>query len=156
MKLDLWWLHPRRSLACGLGLGLLPFAPGTWGTLLGVALYLPIAGLPMLTQLGIVACLAAAGVWICHRTALELGSHDPSSVVWDEVVGYLLCMAGAPAGWIWPVIGFALFRCFDILKPWPLKRVEREIPGGLGIMLDDLLAGGYALVCMQLIALTLG
>ena len=147
-----WWLHPRRLLACGFGLGLLPKAPGTWGTLLGVGLYLAILPLGTIVHAAAVVILAALGVWLCGATAAELDSRDPAVIVWDEVVGYLVCMLGAPPGWLWPLLGFALFRCFDVLKPWPVSWVDRRVHGGLGIMLDDVLAGAYVLVILQVAA----
>lgn len=145
-----WWLHPRRLLACGLGLGLAPRAPGTWGTLLGVALFLPLAALPLPAYLALLLLLGALGIWICGRTAQELGRHDPSAIVWDEVVGFLTAMIAAPAGWIWILAGFALFRFFDIAKPWPVRAAER-VRGGLGILLDDVVAGLLAFLVLQLL-----
>ncbi len=150
-----WWLHPRRLLACGLGLGLSPRAPGTCGTLLGVLLYLPAAHLPLPVYLLALAALAGIGVWICGRTAEELADHDPSAIVWDEVIGFLTAMIAAPAGWVWLVAGFVLFRFFDIAKPWPVRAAER-LPGGLGILLDDVVAGALSLVVLQLAALAIG
>ena len=147
-----WWLHPRRLLACGLGLGLAPRAPGTCGTLLGVALFLPMAALPLPAYLALLFLLGAIGTWICGRTAQELGRHDPSVIVWDEVVGFLTAMIAAPAGWVWILAGFALFRFFDIAKPWPVKAAER-VRGGLGILLDDVVAGLLALLVLQILGL---
>lgn len=149
-----WWLHPRRLLACGLGLGLAPRAPGTCGTLLGVALFLPMAALPLPAYLALLLLLGALGTWICGRTAQELDRHDPSAIVWDEVVGFLTAMIAAPAGWIWILAGFALFRFFDIAKPWPVKAAERA-RGGLGILLDDVVAGLLAFLVLQLLGLAL-
>ena len=90
------------------------------------------------------------GIWICQQSADWLGKEDPSAVVWDEIVGYLITMIAAPTGWFWVVIGFVLFRFFDILKPWPISLADREIHGGLGIMLDDVIAGVFAGVLLQL------
>ena len=149
-----WWLHPRRLLACGLGLGLSPRAPGTCGTLLGVALFLPMAALPLPAYLALLAVLAGLGTWICGRTAQELALHDPAAIVWDEVVGFLTAMIAAPAGWGWLLAGFVLFRFFDIVKPWPVKAAERA-RGGLGILLDDVVAGILTLIVLQLLALAL-
>ena len=149
-----WWLHPRRLLACAFGLGLSPRAPGTFGTLFGVALYVPMAMLPLPAYLAILVGLSAAGVWICGRTANELARHDPAVIVWDEVTGFLTAMIAAPAGWTWLLAGFVLFRFFDIAKPWPVRAVER-VRGGLGIMLDDLVAGVLSLAVLQVAALAL-
>ena len=149
-----WWLHPRRLLACGLGLGLSPGAPGTCGTLLGVALYLPMANLPLPVYLLCLAALSGLGVWICGRTAEELADKDPAAIVWDEVVGFLTAMTAAPTGWPWIFAGFVLFRFFDIVKPWPVRAAERA-RGGLGILLDDLVAGILSLTVLQLAALAI-
>ena len=149
-----WWLHPRRLLACGFGLGLSPGAPGTCGTLLGVALYLPMANLPLPVYLLCLAALSGLGVWICGRTAEELADKDPAAIVWDEVVGFLTAMIAAPAGVAWILAGFVLFRFFDIVKPWPVRAAER-VRGGLGILLDDLVAGILSLTVLQLAALAL-
>jgi phosphatidylglycerophosphatase A len=94
----------------------------------------------------------AIGVWLCHGTARDLGLADHPGIVWDEIVGYLITMTAAPAGWTWIVLGFVLFRLFDIWKPWPISWLDRNIKGGLGIMLDDALAGTYACLVLQLIA----
>ena len=96
----------------------------------------------------------AAGVWICQRTSDDLGVHDHSGIVWDEIVGYLVAMTFAPSGWVWIVIGFLLFRVFDILKPWPILWIDQRMKGGMGIMLDDLLAGLYAAGAILLLNLT--
>ena len=93
----------------------------------------------------------ALGVWICDRTARDLGVHDHPAIVWDEVIGYFVTMITAPPGWVWIVAGFALFRLFDILKPWPIRWIDRHVHGGVGIMLDDVLAGVFAWLSMQLI-----
>ncbi len=95
----------------------------------------------------VVAAAFVLGVYLCGRTARALGVHDHPGIVWDEVVGYLLTMAWAPSGWLWVVLGFICFRIFDILKPWPIRVLDRSVHGGFGIMIDDVLAGlGAALV----------
>ncbi len=144
--------RPVHWLAFGLGAGLAPKAPGTFGTLAAVPLYLLLAPLPLPAYLAVVAVLALLGIGVCGRTARDLGVHDHPGIVWDEVVGYLLTMSAAPPGWGWVLAGFVLFRLFDILKPWPIGWLDRRIGGGLGIMLDDLLAGALALVVLQLAA----
>jgi len=141
--------NPCHLLALGFGAGLAPRAPGTAGTLVAVPLYLALEPLPPAWYLTIVAALFLLGVWVCGRTARELGVGDPGAIVWDEIVGYLATMAMAPHGWFWIAAGFALFRIFDIFKPWPVSVADRDLHGGLGIMLDDLLAAGYAWVGLQ-------
>jgi len=141
--------HPLHLLATGFGTGLAPRAPGTAGTLAGVLLYLALADLPLPLYLGATLALFVLGVWICARAARDLRAHDHPSIVFDEMIGYLVTMAGAPAGFGWLILGFVLFRCFDIIKPWPISLLDRKVPGGFGIMLDDLAAGLLALGVLQ-------
>jgi phosphatidylglycerophosphatase A len=143
--------NPLHLLAFGFGSGLSPKAPGTFGTLIALPVYLIIENLPLTLYLGLVLAGFLAGIWICGRTARDLGVHDHGGIVWDEIVGYLLCMSLAPSGWSWMVVGFLLFRFFDILKPWPIRWFDKQVPGGLGIMLDDILAGLYAGFIMLLL-----
>lgn len=135
---------PGHLLALGFGSGLAPRAPGTFGTLAAIPVYLLCAPLPPALYLLMVAAAFALGVYLCGRTARALGVHDHPGIVWDEVVGYLLTMAFAPPGWPWIVLGFVCFRLFDIWKPWPIRAFDRSVHGGLGIMLDDVLAGAAA------------
>jgi phosphatidylglycerophosphatase A len=147
---------PVLLLAFGLGAGLSPLAPGTAGTLVALPLWLLLSSLPLAEYLAVAGLLLGAGVVLCGAASRRLGVHDHPGIVWDEVVGFLLTMAGAPAGWTWLLLGFLLFRLFDILKPWPINRVDRQVQGGLGIMLDDVLAAVYAAVAVQLVALSIG
>lgn len=146
------WRMPHHWLAFGLGAGLVPRIPGTAGTLVAVPLYLLLSPLPVVVYLAVVAGLGAVGIWACGKVAAELGQEDPRPVVWDEVVGYLVTMAAAPVGWIWIIVGFLSFRLFDILKPWPIRDLERRLKGGLGIMLDDLVAGAMAWAVLRVLA----
>lgn len=146
------WRNPVHLLAFGLGAGAAPKAPGTAGTLVAVPLYLLVGGQPLWAYLAITVAAFLAGIWICGRTADDLGTHDHPGIVWDEVVGFFVTMTAAPAGWASLVAGFALFRGFDILKPWPIHWLDARVGGGLGIMLDDLAAGLYALAVLQGIA----
>ncbi len=145
------WRNPAHCLAFGLGLGALPYAPGTFGTLLGVALYLALQNFSWIWYVLIVVLLFVLGVWLCHVTARALGVRDHPGIVWDEVVGYLITMTTAPTGWAWIITGFILFRLFDIWKPWPIRVCDQKIHGGFGIMLDDALAGVCAMLVLQLI-----
>jgi phosphatidylglycerophosphatase A len=142
---------PLHLLAFGFGSGLAPKAPGTFGTLVAVPLYLLMADLSLPIYLGLVLAGSLLGVWICGQTSRDLGVHDHGGIVWDEIIGYLLTMAFAPPGWVWLLVGFLLFRFFDILKPWPIRWLDRQVAGGVGIMLDDLLAGVYAGLIMLLL-----
>lgn len=145
--------QPVHFLAFGFGSGLSPFAPGTAGTIVAVALYLLLEQLPLAAYLLMLLITFAAGIYLCGRSAKMLGVHDHGGIVWDEFVGYWITMLVAPSGWVWIVIGFILFRLFDILKPFPINLFDKHVHGGLGIMIDDAIAGSFAWVCLQLIAI---
>ena len=143
--------HPIHFLSLGFGSGLAPRAPGTFGTLIAVPVYLLLAGLDPLVYLIISLFLLYIGIHLCQVTADRLGVHDHPAIVWDEIVGYLLTMVAVPFDWLWIVAGFVLFRLFDIWKPWPIGYFDRRVSGGVGIMLDDLLAAVYASIILQLL-----
>lgn len=145
-------LQPVNFLALGFGSGLVPVAPGTAGTLAAIPVYLLLQPLAPGVYLPLVVALFLAGIPICGFTARRLQVHDHPGIVWDEVVGYLVTMAFAPAGWLWVVAGFVLFRIFDVAKPWPIQWFDRRVSGGLGIMLDDLVAGMFAAAVLWLLA----
>lgn len=140
---------PRHFLALGLGSGLMPKAPGTMGTVAAVPLLLLLQGLPLWVYLLAVLLAFLLGIWLCEVTARNLGVHDHPGIVWDEFVGYWVTMTAVPPGWQWLLLGFCLFRIFDILKPWPIRQVDRRVGGGFGIMFDDVLAGIYAWLVLQ-------
>ena len=142
---------PANFLALGGGSGLAPVAPGTFGTLVGIPALLLMPSSPAGYAVVLLA-LFAIGVWCCDACARDLGVHDHPAIVFDEVVGYLVTMAAAPRSVGFVVLGFALFRFFDIVKPWPIGPVDRRVPGGLGIMVDDVLAGVFAAIGVQLVA----
>ena len=127
-------------------------APGTFGTLAGIPLYLVMQPLPVTYYIVVTAFLFLLGVWLCDVTARGLGVHDHSGIVWDEIVGYLITMTAIPLNAWWMLLGFVFFRIFDILKPWPIQWLDKKVPGGFGIMLDDLLAGLFAWVCLKLLS----
>ena len=135
--------NPVHLLAFGFGSGLSPKAPGTMGTLLAVPLYLLLAQLPLALYLAVLAAATLIGIYLCGKTARDLGVHDHPGIVWDEFVGFWLAMTALPATWPWIVAGFVVFRVFDICKPWPIGWCDKRVHGGTGIMLDDLLAGLY-------------
>jgi phosphatidylglycerophosphatase A len=141
--------HPPHFLAFGGGAGLSPKAPGTAGSLVAVPLYIALAPLPPLIYLLLVLALAGLGVWACARTERDLGVHDHPGIVWDEIVGMLVALFHAPVSWVWLLLGFALFRLFDIWKPFPIRWLNDNVKGGWGIMLDDLAAGIVAAACLQ-------
>lgn len=138
--------NPICLLAFGFGSGLAPFAPGTFGTLAAVPLYLLASGLETPAYLGLTLLMFLAGIWLCGRCEQILEVEDHSGIVWDEFVGFFITMTAAPVSLPNLACGFALFRLFDVLKPWPIGFLDRRIHGGLGIMLDDVLAGVYAWV----------
>jgi len=142
--------RPACFLAYGFGSGLAPKAPGTFGTLAAVPIYWLMQDLPLSVYLLITVIAFVSGIWICQQAVDWLGKDDPSAVVWDEIVGYLVTMAMAPQGWQWMLLGFIFFRLFDIWKPWPISIADKKLHGGFGIMLDDVLAGGLALISLQL------
>ena len=127
--------NPVHFLAFGFGSGLSPVAPGTAGTLVAVVLELMIRPLGLPIRLGMTIAIIVVGFWICGESARRLRQHDHPGIVWDEFAGYLLTMLAAPAGWVWVIAGFTLFRVFDILKPWPIRELDHRIGGGAGIML---------------------
>jgi len=149
------WTDPLLLLACGLGSGAARFAPGTFGTLVAIPLYWFMQPLSMLYYGLLTLVLFLVGIGLCGYAARKLGVHDHPGIVWDEVVGYLVTMFMAPAGWLWIVIGFALFRLFDIWKPWPIGWLDAKVSGGFGIMIDDVLAGIYAASLLQLLVFLL-
>jgi phosphatidylglycerophosphatase A len=136
-------------IAYGFGAGLCRWAPGTLGTLVAVPVYLLLRPLPLPWYLGVLLACFLIGVWACGKTARELNAHDPAAIVWDEILGFLLTMTAAPPGWVWIAAGFVLFRFFDILKPWPIRELDQRVHGGLGVILDDLLAGAMAWAVLQ-------
>ena len=147
--------NPVHLLAFGFGSGLSPKAPGTAGTAVAVGLYLLLPAMHWLVYLAFLLVTFIIGIWLCDKTSQDLKVHDPGGIVWDEFVGYWITMFMAPAGWAWVVAGFVLFRILDIFKPWPIKWADSSLKGGLGIMLDDVLAGIMAALCLQAAALLL-
>ena len=139
--------RPRSTLhwiAFGAGAGLAPRAPGTAGTAVAIPIYAALATQPITFYLLAVALIAAAGVWVCGRTARDLDVHDHPGIVLDEIAGFLVTMTALPFDWPWVAAGFVAFRILDVAKPWPVSLADRKVGGGLGIMLDDLLAGALA------------
>ena len=143
--------NPIFLLAFGFGSGFAPKAPGTAGTLLAVLIHLILVNLPPWIHGTIIFAAFFIGIWVCGRTAEYLGVHDHEGIVWDEFVGYWVMMFLVPSNWLWVSFGFVLFRILDIFKPWPISVVDRQVGGGLGIMLDDLIAGVMGAVCIHAI-----
>jgi len=143
--------NPVHLLAFGFGSGLAPFAPGTAGTLVAILPWLLLSQLSLPIYLVIVSIAIIGGIYLCGKTSDDLGVHDHSGIVWDEFCGFWLTMIAVPVTWQWMVAGFVLFRIFDIIKPWPINWLDKQVPGGLGIMLDDVLAAFYAWLSLQLL-----
>jgi phosphatidylglycerophosphatase A len=142
---------PLCLLAFGFGSGLAPKAPGTFGTLAAVPLYLAAADLPLPSYALLTSLMFLAGIWICGHCERVLEIEDHSGIVWDEFVGFFITMTTMPLNWPTVVCGFVLFRLFDVLKPWPIRVLDRRLHGGLGVMLDDALAGAFAWTALFLL-----
>ena len=142
--------HPVQWLAFGFGSGLSPWAPGTVGTLLAVPMYLVIAQWNLLYYSVVLVAAALLGIWICGAASRQLQVHDHPGIVWDEFVGYWITMWAVPSDWEWVIAGFVVFRVYDIVKPWPVSLLDRKVGGGLGIMVDDMLAGVMACLTLHI------
>ena len=143
--------NPVHLLAFGFGSGLIPKAPGTAGTVAAILPWLWLTQQSITTYLLVLLIATLIGVYLCEKTSRDLGVHDHSGIVWDEFCGLWLTMIAVPATWQWLLLGFVLFRFFDIIKPWPINWLDKKVPGGLGIMIDDLLAGLFAWLILQLL-----
>lgn len=141
--------NPIHWLAFGFGSGLAAKAPGTFGTLAALIPLLYLQTLSWPVYLLIVLVSFIVGIFICGSTSNYLRVHDHSGIVWDEFVGMWITMLWVPTGWLNLLMGFVLFRLFDIFKPWPIKWIDSKVHGGLGIMLDDVLAAVFAGLCLH-------
>ena len=137
-------------LAFGLGSGLAGVAPGTAGSALGLLLFIPALYAPFPVQVVIIVIGFVLGVWVCDRVAKHMEVKDPGGIVWDEFVGMWITLLLLPS-LMWLPAAFLLFRLFDIWKPWPVRVADEKLAGGLGIMLDDVFAGLYALAAVQIL-----
>lgn len=143
--------NPLHFLSFGFGSGLAPKAPGTFGTLVAIpvvilAAYLGTTGFIIATVLA-----SVVGIYLCGYTAKAMGEHDHPAIVWDEIAGYMVAMIAVPVSWQTLLVAFVLFRIFDIIKPWPIRYLDKHIHGGLGIMIDDILAGLASLAIIHLL-----
>lgn len=138
-------------LSSGLGLGYLPKAPGTFGTLWGVGLFYFLREQSFEVFFLIVFCLAILAVYLSHLSNRYLGVHDSPKIVIDEVVGYLVAVLGFSYDLKIAVVAFVAFRAFDIIKPYPIKQIDQKCSSGLGVVLDDVVAGLFANVVMRAI-----
>jgi phosphatidylglycerophosphatase A len=140
--------HPAHFIALGFGSGLAPKAPGTFGTLLGVLLAWPFFMLPTNWQAPVLFGFFMLGIWCCDKAGKALGVADHGSIVWDEIVAIILVLAFTPLNWLWWLGAFLLFRLFDICKPFPIRELDSKLKNGFGVMLDDILAALYSLLCI--------
>ncbi len=141
---------PWGFLALGFGSGLFRAAPGTAGTVVAIPLALGLLALPPLPALVVVFSLMFAGIPLCRAAATALGESDPGAIVWDEIVGFCLVAVLAPGGMAWFTAAFFAFRFFDIVKPWPIRWLEKRLSGGVGVMADDIVAALYAAGVLRL------
>lgn len=144
--------NPVHFLAFGFGAGLSPKAPGTMGTLVALPIWFVLASLlPFWGYVAATLFVIAVGPYLCGQTAKDLGVHDHGGIVWDEIAGLLITMLALPVTGMVAILGFVAFRIFDILKPWPISWLDKNVGGGTGIMVDDILAGVLAAACLQLL-----
>jgi phosphatidylglycerophosphatase A len=148
--------HPAHFIALGGGIGLVPFAPGTFGTLLALPIFWLVAPLHPALYLAGVALLFAIGVWACDVTGRALGQPDAGAMVWDETVAFLFVLFFTPMTPYWQALAFVAFRVFDIAKPRPIRYYESMFKGGFGVMVDDILAAFYALLVLSVVRLVTG
>lgn len=144
------WTDPVHFLAFGFGSGLAPKAPGTFGTLAAIPVYIGLAFLPLWLNGLIILAAFFVGIYICGKTSSDLGVHDHSGIVFDEFVGLWIALFGFTLNSITVIAGFLIFRFFDIVKPWPINLLDKNIHGGLGIMIDDVIAGLYTWLVIAL------
>ena len=148
--------NPVHFLALGFGSGLIPLMPGTFGSLAALPLLIPFIWLSPYALLIAAVLASVVGIYLCGKTADDMQVHDHGSIVWDEVAGILLTFLWVPLSPLTVLLGFVLFRFFDILNPWPIKPIDKYLAGGLGIMLDDVVAGIMACASLHAILLLTG
>jgi phosphatidylglycerophosphatase A len=139
---------PSGFLAFGFGSGLSPFAPGTMGTLVAIPFIFALKALGTPGFWVVLVLLFLLGVQLCGSVSRKLGVHDHGGIVWDEMVGYWLSAAFVPLQWPWLLAAFLLFRFFDILKPWPIRQLDKKVSGGFGIMIDDVVAALFTVIIL--------
>ena len=137
--------HPAHFFAFGFGAGLMPRAPGTWGTLVALPVFAFARMGGTFSVLVVAAIFFVIGIWASSVTGRALGVADHGGIVIDEIAAFLLVLALTPEAIAWWLAAFVLFRIFDIFKPWPIRWADRNIKGGFGVMFDDLLAAVFAI-----------
>lgn len=143
--------NPIHFLSFGFGSGLSPKAPGTMGTIVAIPIFLAISEFTLSLYLLVVIFILLLGCWTSGKTAKALKVHDHPGIVIDEIAGYLITMIMVPVTWYWVFLGFLFFRLFDIWKPWPISIIDKQVRGGFGIMLDDVLAALYSLLSLHIV-----
>lgn len=141
--------RPHQFFGLGFGTGLAPKAPGTFGTLAALPFIFITMHFPIWLQIVFAIVISVFGIWACGKTADDLQVHDHPAIVWDEVAGFYITMIGVALSWQALLVGFLLFRFFDIVKPGPIRILDKRMHGGVGIMADDVLAGIFSLICLQ-------
>jgi phosphatidylglycerophosphatase A len=150
-SLDFLLSHPAHFIALGFGAGLAPVAPGTFGTLVAIPMALALrVYAPDYAFLAAVFAFLLLGIWAAGVSGRDLGVTDHGAIVWDEIVAFLLVLYFVGNDWLGIAIAFLLFRLFDIVKPPPIRQLDRAMKNGTGVMLDDLLAAGYTLLVLAL------
>lgn len=147
------WTNPLYFIGFGFGSGAMPFAPGTFGTLMTIPFYLALQHLALPYYLAFCLLFIAASSWLCDKLSRDIAVHDHPGMCIDEFAGFFVTMINAPFGWGWVLTGFLLFRFFDIIKPWPISFLDKTLKGGFGMVFDDVVAGLFSCVIIQLIAL---
>lgn len=145
------WKNPWHFIAFGFGTGCIPVAPGTFGTLIAIPIYLYLTTYSHTFYFIFLLAFIAFSIWLSEKVSREINVQDHQGMNIDEIVGYLVTMYRAPYGWGWVALGFILFRLFDIWKPWPIRQIDERMHGGVGVILDDVLAGVYSLVIIQIL-----
>lgn len=149
--------HPAHFIALGFGTGLSPFAPGTVGTLFAFPFYAVLAyWFPTEWVVAAIAAFFLVGIWACGRTGRDLGVADHGGMNWDEIVAFLAVLVFTPLGLAWLAAAFSLFRFFDIVKPPPIRYLDRTVKGGFGVMLDDVVAAFYTVLVLAVAKRLLG
>jgi phosphatidylglycerophosphatase A len=146
------WRDPLYFIAFGFGSGALPFAPGTFGTLLAIPFYWLMQPLSLTFYLTLVIIFTLASAWICQKVSREIQYHDHPGMCIDEFIGFFVTMIHAPPGISWIIVGFLLFRLFDIWKPWPINLIDKKMTGGFGMIFDDIVAGLFAMIIIQILS----
>lgn len=141
--------NPLHFIAFGFGSGALPFAPGTFGTLVAIPLYLLLKPLPLVWYVSFTLGFIFFSMWLCEKVSKDIGVEDHQGMCIDEIVGYLVTMTAAPHGPFFVIMGFLFFRLFDIWKPFPINWIDSKIKNGIGMVLDDVLAGIYSAIALH-------